>query len=83
MMPCCDRARPDSVVLGATQHGHAVLFWTGYGVVCPCEVTTNGSLHTLMRSWGRPVSLTNAGVAFFIGRAMAAVRKFSQTEPTP
>ena len=82
MKPCCDRAR-DCVVLGETQHGHAVMYWDGYGVVCPCEVTTNGSLRTLMRSWGRPVTLTDVGAAFFLGRAVYAVRTFANRELTP
>lgn len=61
------------VQLGLAADGSPVAYWGGYGVVCPAIVTTNGSLAVLMRSHARPVSLTDAGMAFFIGRAIFAL----------
>lgn len=80
----CADACHESVLLGEAHGGHAVMYWSDYGVVCPSVVTTNGSLRTLMRSWAVPVALTPAGAAFFVGRAMySAARRDVKPENTP
>lgn len=60
------------VLLGHADRGHAIWWWPGYGVVCPTLVTTNGSTYTLFRSWAAPVSLTEAGAAYFVAWALWA-----------
>ena len=58
-----------NVLLGHARRGSPVWLWTGYGVVCPDEVTTNGSAFVLLQSHGVPISLTPPGAAWFVGWA--------------
>jgi len=66
--------RRGEVLLGRAYNGCGIWYWPDYGVTCPCLVTTNGSLATLLRSWGVPTSLTPEGAAFFVGRAFYTFR---------
>lgn len=67
--------RRGEVLIGRSYNGCGVWYWPSYGVTCPCLVTTNGHLGTLMRSWGRPTTLTPEGAAFFVGRAIYAAAR--------
>jgi hypothetical protein len=57
-------------LLGWTRRNHEILLWPGYGIVCPDEVTTNGSLWTLLSFHRPPVRLTPLGAAFFFAIAV-------------
>lgn len=57
-------------LIGWTRRGREILYWDRYGLVCPDEATTNGSVYALMSSIARPVGLTNAGAAWFVGYAL-------------
>lgn len=69
--------RRGEILLGKAASGCGVWYWPHYGVVCPCIVTTNGNLRTLMRSWARPASLTPEGCAFFVGCAVYAMSRIA------
>ena len=58
-----------NVLIGYSARRHPVWLWTGYGLVCPDLVTTNGSVFVLLESHGFPVELTPPGAAWFVGWA--------------
>lgn len=61
-------------LLGHTKYGNEVIYWEGYGVVCPDEITTNGSLWAMYSACRPPVVLTPPGAAFFLVVALRTFR---------
>jgi hypothetical protein len=69
-------SRNMDTLLGWTSRDREVIHWPNYGVVCPDQVTTNGSVYTLFEFGAAPVRLTPPGVAYFIGRAFSLVGRY-------
>jgi hypothetical protein len=61
-------------LLGYTKYGNEIIYWEGYGVVCPDEITTNGSLWAMYRACRPPAVLTPPGAAFFLVAALWTFR---------